>query len=472
MIREPAVMVGVPASAVSERSRSIRSFDANRPLVLMVSDLAMFVTASVIATWYISWIYHPLVYKHVLESALIWTAFSAWTFARLGLYRISYALDDKDELYYVTAGLAIGTAPLLLLFSIIPSLSSSRVELVTGCGLAVLLVGSSRSMIHRRFEKLSACSRRRIALVAKTEDLLRISAAMDSPATSLRLIPMPGVEEAIAQALEGSGLSWYERLRAEGCDEIVFAGLPPTRTALMVERAARDHISIGFAPSGLSSPYRLDLSQAMNQPILLASRPAACTPVNRLLKRLFDLGVASIGLVVTLPLIALAALALVLESGRPVLFRQTRVGRDGEPFEIYKLRTMVQDAEAVCGPVWAADPVTDRRTTKVGAFLRKTSIDELPQLINVLRGDMSIVGPRPERPVFVEQFRKQYVRYDERHLVRPGITGWSQIHMRRFPDIALVGEKVDLDLFYIENYSLFLDVSLVIKTAVEVLFRR
>ncbi len=133
---------------------------------------------------------------------------------------------------------------------------------------------------------------------------------------------------------------------------------------------------------------------------------------------------------------------------------------------------MARDAEAQCGPVWAVgDPSNDSRVTKVGKFIRKTSIDELPQFINVLLGNMSIVGPRPERPTFVERFRAEYPRYDERHLVRPGVTGWAHVHMRRSPGMDQIGERLDLDLFYVENYSLLLDIFITFKTAVEVLFQ-
>jgi putative colanic acid biosynthesis UDP-glucose lipid carrier transferase len=134
---------------------------------------------------------------------------------------------------------------------------------------------------------------------------------------------------------------------------------------------------------------------------------------------------------------------------------------------------MAVDAESRGGAVWAVgDPAKDSRATRVGAFIRKTSIDELPQFINVLKGDMSIVGPRPERPIFVEQFRQRFARYDERHLVRPGITGWAHVHMRRSPSLDQIGERLDLDSFYIENYSPLLDICITFKTAVEVLFQR
>jgi lipopolysaccharide/colanic/teichoic acid biosynthesis glycosyltransferase len=219
--------------------------------------------------------------------------------------------------------------------------------------------------------------------------------------------------------------------------------------------------------------YGLDFVVSHRQPYLVARRVPACSPLNMLFKRLFDVAAAAIGLLLTWPAIVGGMIAILIESGRPVIFTQERVGCSGKRFQILKLRSMARDAEAKCGPVWAVgDPANDARVTKVGAFLRKTSIDELPQFVNVLLGDMSLVGPRPERPVFVERFREEYPRYDERHLVRPGITGWAHVHMRRSPGIELIGERLELDLFYIENYSLLLDVFIAFKTGVEVLFQR
>ncbi|HEX3457275.1 MAG TPA: sugar transferase [Candidatus Baltobacteraceae bacterium] len=462
-----------PVAEVADRSRSIRAYGPDRAFILAICDLVMFGIASIVVTWFLSRFYHTLSFGRIFESAMIWVSASLFTFKRLGLYRISYALDQKDEWYYVLAGLAIGVAPLMMLFTIVPSLSSSRLVLVCSFAVAVVLVGETRAIIHRSFKLQASRRKRRIALVAPPAESAAIALAMQTPAVMLRVFPVPDVEKAIDEALSSPVGSWYAQAREEGCDELVFAGLPSTRTALIVERAARDHISVGFAPPGMLSPYGLEILTSKRQSILVAGRAAACTPVNRLLKRIFDLIVANVVLVLTAPLMLAGMLAVFVESGAPVLYRQTRVGRDGRPFEILKIRSMVQNAEAHSGPVWTpGDPAKDTRATKAGVFLRKTSIDELPQLFNVLRGEMSIVGPRPERPVFVQRFRQEYPRYDERHLVRPGITGWSQLHMRRNPDIAWIGEKVDLDLFYIENYSLFIDVTLVVKTAVEVLFHQ
>jgi len=462
-----------PVAEVADRSRSIRAYGPDRAFILAICDLVMFGIASIVATWFLSRFYHTLSFGRIFESAMIWVSASLFTFKRLGLYRISYALEQKDEWYYVLAGLAIGVAPLMMLFTIVPALSSSRLVLLCSFAVAVVLVGETRAIIHRSFKLQASRRKRRIALIAPPAESAAIALAMQTPAVTLRVFSVPDVEEAISEALSRPVGSWYAQAREEGCDELVFSGLPSARTALIVERAARDHISVGFAPPGMLSPYGLAILTAKRQSILVTGRAAACTPINRLLKRIFDLTVASVVLLLTGPLMLAGMLAVFLESGGPVLYRQMRVGRDGRPFDILKIRSMVQNAEAHSGPVWTpGDPAKDTRTTKVGIFLRKTSIDELPQLINVMRGEMSMVGPRPERPVFVERFRQAYTRYDERHLVRPGITGWSQLHMRRNPDIASIGEKVDLDLFYIENYSLFIDVTLVVKTAVEVLFHQ
>lgn len=461
-------------SVPSERSRAIRAFDSSWALVLGFSDLAMLAIGSCLASLCAVYLGHPLVYTRVLESAVIWTATSVWTFRYLGLYRISFALDRQDEWYYVIAGLAIGVAPLLVLFTIVPSLSSSRLELLGAFALSAALVGLSRSVLQHSFTVSSTRHKRRVALVATSVDLLRMANPIEDHSTLLTLIPVSGTDQAITDVLVGSGRSWYDHLVQEGCDEIVFSGMPTPRTALIVEKAARDHIVVAFAPAGLSSqPYTLDFLASRRQPMMVARRVTACTPLNAFAKRIFDVIVATVGLLITSPIMLAAMLAILVESGRPVLFRQVRVGKNGKPFEILKLRSMVCNAEAQSGAVWAVgDPSKDNRATKVGAFIRKTSIDELPQFINVLLGTMSIVGPRPERPVFVERFREMYVRYDERHLVRPGITGWAHVYMRRSPSMDEIGERLDLDLFYIENYSLILDIFVTFKTAVEVLFQR
>ncbi|MDO4681346.1 MAG: TIGR03013 family PEP-CTERM/XrtA system glycosyltransferase [Lautropia sp.] len=188
-----------------------------------------------------------------------------------------------------------------------------------------------------------------------------------------------------------------------------------------------------------------------------------------IVKRLFDLCVASVLLLLASPVMLLTAVAILLETGRPIFFRQERVCAPGKSFNILKFRSMVQDAEKDGKPRWAV--VGDDRITRVGRFIRATRIDELPQLINVLKGEMSFVGPRPERPYFVEQLIQQVPYYDIRHYVKPGITGWAQVRMDYGASIEEAMEKLEYDLFYVKNHSLFLDCMVLFET-IQVVLRK
>ena len=186
------------------------------------------------------------------------------------------------------------------------------------------------------------------------------------------------------------------------------------------------------------------------------------SPLRRIVKRVSDLAASLILLIVTMPIMALTAVVVALESGRPVLYRQRRMGRNGVEFDILKFRSMVQNAERASGPMWAGQ--NDPRVTRVGRIIRKLRIDELPQLINVLRGEMSFVGPRPERRHFVEQLEKEIYYYSLRMAVRPGITGWAQVEYRYGSSVADSLEKLKYDLFYIKNSNFLYDLWIVIKT--------
>jgi sugar transferase (PEP-CTERM system associated) len=181
------------------------------------------------------------------------------------------------------------------------------------------------------------------------------------------------------------------------------------------------------------------------------------------LKRLMDLLISCMMVILTAPLLALTALAIRLDSKGPVIYRQARVGLRGHPFDVLKFRSMRTDAEALNGAQWAV--LEDPRITRVGRFIRKYRLDELPQLVNVLQGEMSFVGPRPERPCFVEELRKHIPFYDERHSVRPGITGWAQVQYSYSDSILGSQRKLEYDLFYLKNLSIFFDCAIILKTA-------
>ena len=192
--------------------------------------------------------------------------------------------------------------------------------------------------------------------------------------------------------------------------------------------------------------------------------------LTRITKRILDITLALPALLISLPLFIIIAPLIRLNSPGPVFFRQERVGEDGHVFTLMKFRSMREDAEAESGPVWAQHQ--DDRTTAVGRFLRNSRMDELPQLINVLKGDMSFVGPRPERPFFVEQLHKEIPFYSVRHTVKPGITGWAQINHHYDRSIDDVRRKVKYDLEYVARRSLTVDLQIMARTLPVVLFQR
>jgi lipopolysaccharide/colanic/teichoic acid biosynthesis glycosyltransferase len=194
------------------------------------------------------------------------------------------------------------------------------------------------------------------------------------------------------------------------------------------------------------------------------------SPRTEIVKRAVDMTLAAAGLAITLPAMLAVAIAVRLDSRGPVLFAQERVGRDGMPFTLYKFRSMKSDAEEATGPVWAS--ADDPRITRVGRFLRRIRLDELPQLFNVLAGHMSLVGPRPERPVFVEDLARQIPYYHQRHIVKPGLTGWAQINYPYGNTVEDALQKLQYDLFYIKNQSLLFDLSIVFTTIKTVVLRR
>ena len=190
----------------------------------------------------------------------------------------------------------------------------------------------------------------------------------------------------------------------------------------------------------------------------------------RLVRRVLNFTAGFLSLLITTPIIPFIMLAIRLDSSGPALYRQKRVGRGGRTFTCYKFRTMRPDAEADIGPTWADDD--DPRITRVGRFLRTTRLDEIPQLLCVLKGDMAFVGPRPERPEFVEWLTREIPYYKVRHLVRPGITGWAQIRYKYGNTVLDAKEKLQYDLFYIKNASIGLDIFIMFQTIKILLLRR
>jgi len=294
----------------------------------------------------------------------------------------------------------------------------------------------------------------------------------DLTETKLLLAPAPGtrLEEAPASPTPIEPLP--ELARRLAIDLIVVAfeerrGSLPTDELL---QCRLDGVIVEEAESFFERLTGKIPAEAMRPSYLIYNRGFDMHAMAAAAKRLCDFSLALLGVLVTWPLLLLVALAVRLDSAGPVLFRQERTGQRGRPFTLYKFRSMRSDAEKLSGPVWASED--DPRITRVGRFIRKTRLDELPQLFNILAGSMSLVGPRPERPHFVAELAQKLPYYNQRHIVKPGLTGWAQINYPYGNTVEDALQKLQYDLFYIKYQSLLFDVSILFNTVKTVLLRK
>lgn len=267
-------------------------------------------------------------------------------------------------------------------------------------------------------------------------------------------VPVLGRVERLAE--------WVHRV---GATDVVVAlsGRPASRVRPQVAHLASTDVRVHWIPR------RLD-------PVDFASRPAPSRDhrppwawrLDRVAKRALDVAASALGLIALAPLFAVVAALILLKSGRPIFYTQERVGQRGQTFRIIKFRSMKLDAETATGPIWASNH--DDRCTKFGGWLRQTNIDELPQLFNVLKGEMSLVGPRPERPMFVEHFKAALPDYDLRHAVPGGMTGWAQVHGWR--GRTSLRKRIQYDLNYIHRWSFWFDLKVLLMTVQHVLYRK
>lgn len=271
--------------------------------------------------------------------------------------------------------------------------------------------------------------------------------------------------------LENTG-GIYETVKRERIDKIVVSlterrGVFPLSDVMACKL---DGVEVMDAPSFYEHVTGKLFLEGINPSWIIFSEGFKVSRVRKVLKRGVDLLCASVGIILTVPFLPLVALAIKLDSSGPIFYRQERVGEREKNFFLYKLRTMKTDAESGTGAVWAQK--NDSRVTRLGAFFRKCRIDELPQFINILCGDMSMVGPRPERPEFVGKLKEIIPYYSERHFVKPGVTGWAQVRYPYGASVKDAMEKLRYDLYYIKNLSLTFDLMIILETIQVVLFSR
>jgi sugar transferase (PEP-CTERM system associated) len=312
--------------------------------------------------------------------------------------------------------------------------------------------------------------RRRILVFGTGHQALAVKRALDHSDPTADIIGFfPGTNEDQPQVAPNMILSRNRSLtdtaRNLKADEIVVA-LSERRGGSMPLRELLDCKLQGVRVLDLASHFEQTLGQIRLDSLyagwLIFGDGFRQGTFRTIVKRLFDIFCASILLVLSMPVMLVAAILILQEDGFPLLYRQERVGLNGRLFNVIKFRSMRRDAEKDGKPIWAQ--AQDNRATRVGQIIRKLRIDELPQLFSVLKGDMSLVGPRPERPFFVDQLTKEIPFYAVRHSVKPGVTGWAQVRYHYGATVEDSAEKLQFDLYYVKNNSLFLDVVVLFET--------
>lgn len=267
------------------------------------------------------------------------------------------------------------------------------------------------------------------------------------------------------QRVIADGMNLVDAVRHHRVDEIIVA-VRERRGGVLPLRELLDCKLMGIRVLDLSSYYERAVGQlrldSLHASWLIFGDGFRQGMTRAVVKRVFDVGASLALLVLAAPVMLLTALVVVVESGFPILYRQERVGQGGRLFNVIKFRSMHRDAEIDGKPRWATS--NDDRVTRSGRIIRKLRIDELPQLLNVLMGDMSLVGPRPERPYFVDQLAREIPYYAVRHSVKPGVTGWAQVRYRYSASLDDAVQKLQYDLYYVKNHTLFLDVVILFET--------
>jgi exopolysaccharide biosynthesis polyprenyl glycosylphosphotransferase len=404
--------------------------------------------------------------------AVLYAAVMVGTFAARHMYIPRRGVTRVDLLYQVAGAVAIGwilcLAATLLIFR---ALDPPRLMLIYWALLSVLLVWVGRIPLDAvlRQARRRGRDRERVLIVGAGDQAeLVYSKIREAPDLGYRVVGFIGdaaVADGLArvQPILGGLEDVADVVRRHGIGEVIIAspGISHPQLVDIVTGCTREQVNIKIFPDIFELMAReVETSELTGLP-LMRVRDVALRGWARVVKRAMDVALAWTLLVFLSPLMLFTAFLVKLTSpAGPVLYVQERVGLDGRPFHMIKFRSMRPDAEVETGPVWAAPD--DERRTSFGGFMRRFSLDEMPQLINVFLGEMSLVGPRPERPEFVALFERFVPRYQERHREKAGVTGWAQVNGLRGQ--SSIEERTKYDLFYVENWSLAFDLKVLLKT--------
>lgn len=395
------------------------------------------------------------------------------------LYHRQRAASHIDEFYAIFGAASVGTIMAIAFISLVfkNELDYPRLMMVYTWVLTILLVWWGR-VIQARFQwglQARGFNEARLIIVGAGEvGRMILQKIRQSPGLGYHVVGFVEDRNPPSNVLGVEVLGGTDDLprliEAHQIDEVVVAMPEASHQEILsiITRCEREKVSIKVFPD----VFQIMASEVsigdLNGLPLLTVRDIALRGWRLALKRAVDILGSALALVLISPVMMLVAVLVKLDSPGPVFYAQERMGLDARSFMMLKFRSMRSDAEARTGPVWATED--DPRRTRIGAFIRRFSIDELPQFINVFIGDMSLVGPRPERPVFVEQFKKSIPRYMDRHKEKSGMTGWAQVNGLR-GDTSII-ERTKYDLWYIENWSVLLDFKIILRTVMSVLSDR
>ncbi len=399
-------------------------------------------------------------------------------FVFFGLYKTWFTPSRTDEFISVIKTVSIGVFLIFLITfdlerDVSRPLTLSRLMIISYWSAMIILVGSGRILLRTVHRKLleAGIGRRRTLIVGwgkKAKELFDI--VMDAPALGYEIIGFITHRDVLQQGryknipLKGRLANLNHIVKNEEVQEVLIA--LPRRSERHLEEVIRQCDGTAVGLKIVPDLYDVIIGQVRTNQIygfpLIEILPQLMPPWEQVVKRIGDIAFSLVILLGFLPIWLIVALAIVIDSRGTVFYTQKRVGKDGKIYKMVKFRSMDTGAEKMTGPVWATS--NDPRMTRVGRVLRKLRIDEIPQFINVLDGDMSLVGPRPERPFFVEKLRKAIPLYTRRLRVRPGITGWAQVKGEYDQSLEHVKQKLEYDLFYLENMSLRMDLKIILNT--------
>jgi sugar transferase (PEP-CTERM system associated) len=448
--------------------RVFKHYIPHAVLLLGLFDLLLLITAGE-ASWRLRAGQIDMAPGHFLDRLWPHAGFAAMMLTAMIAVGV-YGADSLRSMRFACARLLVAVSLSIIALGFVDFVLGGhnfwRSTLAYGMALAIGFLVANRLVIGGILG--TAAFRRRVLVLGAGARAQRLRALAERPESGFVIVGYirmsentPVVEEAIARSAIHNLTRFVENL---GVSEVVLA-LEERRNALPLKdllriKTAGVHVN-DFSSFIERETGRVDLDTVNPSWLIFSDGFSSGRAVSSVAKRMFDVGASALLLLFTAPVIVLFAILVKLDSRGPAFFRQTRMGLYGAPFDVIKLRSMRTDAEAA-GAQWASKD--DPRVTRVGRFIRKVRIDELPQAWTVLKGEMSFVGPRPERPEFVADLEEQLPYYAERHMVKPGITGWAQVNYPYGASIEDSRHKLEYDLYYAKNYTPFLDLLIILQT--------